>query len=350
MSDNCPNCSIIYKIYDVGYVFIATETEAIQQKLLSMPTLKESQLINYENEQIITISYESKKMLKSLLEPLQDLENSDKDNIAIAVNNVSNASYLHFIGYPYFHNHIHYEKVLEYIYHGELKVALQPIIDLETNKLLGYENLLRTTMPSEIGPKELFETASITGTHSYLDKRAREEAIKARSNLIPPGVKSFINFLPSTIYNPDFCLQHTFSIVRKYNVSPEDLIFEVVETEKVEDVKHLKRILNTYKASGMKVALDDVGSGYATLEMLRELQPDYVKIDRKYISHCEADITKQQFLKKVVEIAEQLNIFVLAEGIERAEELQYCKNIGMHYAQGYYIGRPTTQKKLISHP
>ncbi|WP_456271760.1 EAL domain-containing protein [Bacillus sp. AK031] len=176
--------------------------------------------------------------------------------------------------------------------------------------------------------------------HSLLDQRAREAAIRCRKGNVENGIKSFINFLPSTIYNPEFCLKHTFSIVEKYKVDPSDLVFEVVETEKIVDIDHLKNVFAVYRREGMKVALDDVGSGFATLEMLGQIKPDYVKVDRSYVSHCDSIRENQAFLKEVSHISKELGIKVLAEGIERKEEFDYCKTVGIDLAQGYYIGKP----------
>lgn len=115
----------------------------------------------------------------------------------------------------------------------------------------------------------------------------------------------------------------------------------MVETEKIIDIEHLKNVFATYKRSGMKVALDDVGAGFSTVDMLTLLQPDYVKIDRHYIQNCDQEKEKQHFLKEVIHIANELSIHVLAEGIERKEELDYCREIGIPLAQGYYIGKPS---------
>ena len=240
-----------------------------------------------------------------------------------------------------FLNLIRYREMVEIIQQGEFTSHLQPIIDLNDDSLFGYESLLRVGSGRKaVNPGELFEVASLTGFHSMLDQKARKSAIECRKNQVKPGIKSFINFLPSTIYNPEFCLRHTFKIVNEIGVNPEDLIFEVVETEKIEDVEHLRSVLDVYKREGMKVALDDVGSGFATVEMLTLLQPDYVKIDRSFISYCDRNTENQKFLRKVMKIAGELNILVLAEGIERKEELLFCKDIGIHYAQGYFIGKP----------
>ncbi len=233
-------------------------------------------------------------------------------------------------------------ETVEYIQEGNFICHLQPIIDLKQNSIYGYESLLRSADPSkQIHPGKLFEVANETGLHSFLDQRARQAAIVTRLGQIEVGVKSFINFLPSTIYNPEFCLRHTFQIVEKYGIDPSDLVFEVVETEKIDDVEHLKRVLETYKRQGMKVALDDVGSGFATIEMLQLLQPDIVKIDRSYVQNCDYDEQNQAFLEKVRHISHNLGIKVLAEGIERKEELLYCRDIGIDYVQGFYIGKPS---------
>lgn len=241
-------------------------------------------------------------------------------------------------------------ETVDLINHGELVSYLQPIVSLQNeNSIYGYESLLRTEGTRQISPGILFSTANETGLLSLLDKRAREAAIKAKKEKIPKGVKSFINFLPSTIYNPAYCLQHTFDLVDKYQIDPQDLVFEVVESEKIEDIQHLKKVLYTYKKQGMKVALDDVGTGFSTLEVLVMLNPDYVKIDRKYISYCDQQASNQEFLLRVMDLAKKLKITVLAEGIERVEELEYCRKLGIDLAQGYYLGKPSIFPQTLLH-
>ncbi|PAE15678.1 hypothetical protein CHH91_13505 [Virgibacillus sp. 7505] len=229
------------------------------------------------------------------------------------------------------------------IHKGAFQSFLQPIVSMKNEEIFGFEHLLRADK-REVSPAALFNFAAEAGLTSMLDQRARKTAVRKRAQeSIPDGVKSFINFLPSTIYNPDFCLRQTFHTVEQYGVDPKDLVFEVVETEKLDDVARLKRIFKRYKQEGMKVALDDVGAGYSTLELLKELEPDFVKIDRAYISYCDSDTQKQEFLFKVMDVARLLGTQVLAEGIERQEELTFCKQIGMDLAQGYFIGKPSTE-------
>lgn len=230
-------------------------------------------------------------------------------------------------------------ETIEQIQHGNFESHLQPIIHLDTGERFGYEALLRSQ--NNIAPGELFRAANRFGLHSKLDQRARAEAIKATYHAVLPHEKTFINFLPSTIYNPDYCLQHTFEVIDRYGLSPDRFIFEVVETEKVQDVAHLQHVFATYKKRGMKVALDDVGAGFSTLDMLKRLEPDYVKIDRSYISFCDEDAEKRAFLKNVRQLTRSMGITILAEGIERIEEVDVCRELGFDLAQGYYFGKPS---------
>lgn len=253
----------------------------------------------------------------------------------------SKNNYAQYMKADLFKKRLENRETVEFIQEGKLISHLQPIVDISSGELYAYESLLRSdSSEKKISPYELFKVANEAEMHSLLDQRAREEAIRARKNHIPSGIKSFINFLPSTIYNPEYCLQHTFHVVNKYQVDPADLVFEVVETEKIQDIDHLKKVFKTYKREGMKVALDDVGAGFSTIEMLKLLEPNYVKIDRSFVDRCDEDMKKQKFLADVNRISKELGITVLAEGLERVEELKVCKEIGIDLCQGYLIGKP----------
>ena len=123
-------------------------------------------------------------------------------------------------------------------------------------------------------------------------------------------------------------------MIEKYKVNPDDLVFEVVETEKIAGIDHLKKVLNVYKREGIKVVLDDAGSSFSTIEMLEQLQPDYIKIDRSYLSFCDKDETKESFIHKALETASNLGIKTLAEGIEGKKEYNYCCAAGIPLTQG----------------
>ncbi|MFC7373096.1 EAL domain-containing protein [Fictibacillus iocasae] len=219
----------------------------------------------------------------------------------------------------------------------------QPILHLLSEGIYGYELLLR---PIEGGPAfypyELFQFAERAGLQSLLDSRARVAAIRNSAPHIQKGIKRFINFLPSSIYDPNHCLKTTFHAAAETGTDPADLIFEVVETEEILDMNHLQTILEVYKEKGMKVALDDLGAGHSTEEVLVRLKPNYVKIDRDLISFCDANIEKQQKIKNIIKTSSDIHTLVLAEGIERKEEADWCRLAGIQLAQGYYFGRPSS--------
>ncbi len=292
----------------------------------------------------VAISYQHEEEICLLFDQISSLVSTQTKCYLSQSLDVSNEL---FSSFSHIHTRIKQKEMIHFIEQGSLVSYLQPIIDLDTNEIYGFEALLRAEDSfKEISPAVLFQTAIDTGMQSLLDKRARQCAVQAKAKHLPKGTKVFINFLPSTIYNPYYCLQHTFQLIEQYELDPADFVFEVVETEKVTDLSHLKKILQTYKEAGMKVALDDVGAGFSTLEMLQDLKPDFVKVDRHYISYCDQDEEKQRFLRDVIEIATKLDIQVLGEGIERKEELDYCKQIGMNYAQGYYLGKPALHVDL----
>ncbi|WP_255437649.1 EAL domain-containing protein [Thalassobacillus sp. CUG 92003] len=141
---------------------------------------------------------------------------------------------------------LHEPMLTDVLQQGRFSSHLQPIVHMEQEAIFGYEALLRSE-DHGINPGFLFSHAHRAGLHSYLDQQARRTAVKTKSELLYQGEKIFINFLPSTIYVPEFCLRHTFDVIENYQIAPEDLVFEVVETEKIADVRHLKNIFNVYK-------------------------------------------------------------------------------------------------------
>ena len=118
-----------------------------------------------------------------------------------------------------------------------------------------------------------------------------------------------------------------------------------MESEQVDDINHLKSILDYYNKKGFQYALDDVGEGYNTLEMLGDIKPHYMKLDMKYVQGVNKNFEKQntarQFLKKALEIGAT----PLAEGIETQEDFEWLKQIGYKLFQGYLFGKPSIEPK-----
>lgn len=231
---------------------------------------------------------------------------------------------------------------LIYILEKETLVSyFQPIVDIKDNSIYGYELLSRGIKEdgSIMPPYEMFKLARESDLLFNLDRQARETAIvsSAREGL---DKKLFINFLPTVIYNPEVCLRTTINLINKFNFKSENVIFEVVETEDIKDSNHLNSILDFYRNKGFKIALDDVGSGYSSLNNLSKFYPDYIKIDLEIIRNIDKNKLQQEIFKALVAMAENTNIKVLAEGVETREELEFVVAQGADLVQGYLFGRP----------
>ncbi|MBN2963799.1 EAL domain-containing protein [Sulfurospirillum sp. T05] len=220
----------------------------------------------------------------------------------------------------------------------------QPIVRANSHTIYGYEALIRGVKSdgSLLYPDMLFHKSKRNDLDFKLDRLCRESALKtAAVKKIRQHV--FINFLPTAIYDPAFCLKSTIKWANQLEFDPSKIVFEVVETELVADQEHLKTILKFYRGQGYKIALDDVGEGHSNLNMLIELKPDIIKIDRKIIQNIHTDSFKQSVYKALATVAKDHGIKILAEGVETREELDTVQDIGTDYIQGYYFSKPQAE-------
>ncbi|MCG5501739.1 EAL domain-containing protein, partial [Ectothiorhodospira lacustris] len=221
----------------------------------------------------------------------------------------------------------------------------QPIVHtLRPDQVFAYESLMRGQLPGKnslIYPDRLLEQARAARLMFQLDRVARINAIRqATGHDIRCNI--FINFNPTTIYDPAYCLQTTLQEVRRLGADPDRFVFEVVETEAVSDTAHLRRIVDFYRGAGFRVALDDLGAGYASLNLLAELRPDFVKFDRAMVKGIDQDPFRQKVLAKLIEMAGELGIATIAEGVETRAEWDWLRGQQVNYVQGYLFARPAT--------
>lgn len=220
----------------------------------------------------------------------------------------------------------------------------QPIITAIDRSIFGYEALIRGVKSTGelMYPDELFSKSARNDCNFLLDRLCRESALKtAAVKKIHQHV--FINFLPTSIYDPEFCLKSTIKWANQLEFDPKNIVFEVVETESAKDQEHLKSILTYYRNQGYKIALDDVGEGHSNLNMLIELRPDIIKVDRNIIQNIHEDTFKQSVYKALSAVAKDNGIAILAEGIETPYELEVIESLGVDYMQGYYFCKPQAE-------
>ncbi|UQN09655.1 EAL domain-containing protein [Deinococcus sp. QL22] len=226
----------------------------------------------------------------------------------------------------------------------KLLFHFQPIVQLGTGQVYGYEALVRAQWNGHFfGAGALLDAAAAHGQARAFDALARRNAIVQGYPQLGPDQLLFINFAPGVIYNPEVCLQTTYAACREVGADLSRLLFEVTESEAFPDLGLLKRILERYRAEGAQVALDDLGAGHTSLTYLAELKPDIVKLDRALISGVHDSDPRVPLVSALVHYAHELGIRVVAEGIETAQELQLVMELGTDLAQGYYLGRPVPQ-------
>lgn len=233
----------------------------------------------------------------------------------------------------------------EILNQGRLTNEFQPIVHArEPDRVFAYECLLRGVGVdgSRIAPDELYKSARDADLLFALDRAARLTAIE---NAITHGLDAhhahlFINFNPTSIYDPSHCLRSTAAAIANSELRPEQIVFEVVESDQIEDIPHLVGIVDYYRNSGFKVALDDLGSGYGSLNLLGGLRPDYVKLDMQLVRAVDRDPYRSAIVRRLLDLAQDLGIETIAEGIETEEELEWVSDHGADYIQGYHIARP----------
>ena len=335
----CDNCGSIEPIEDQGVVSIRPASGEL--KLM----IEENGFAMENAEDLCSVRYFSREELFALIQLMQRLAPADRQQMRFSVTGEKTRR-KNWIPMPHFEKQMKHHDIVGIILEQQFMSYMQPIVD-QREEIVAYEFLLRPIPGGRhFYPHELFETAHTTGLHSFLDRNARISAIEASALWLPKGMKRFVNFLPSSIYNPEFCLSHTLNTIDKHNLDPADFVFEVVETERVDNDVHLKSIFEVYRRNGIAVAMDDVGAGYSTIEQMNKLKPDYVKIDRSLVDRCDQDGSKQAQLSKIVSMASEFGACVLAEGIERREEFDFCRSIGIELGQGYLFGKPAERPPL----
>ncbi len=216
----------------------------------------------------------------------------------------------------------------------------QPIVNYRGGGVHGHECLIRLQMERPYSGGEIINAAVSRGRIHVFDSYTRQLSVRLAGAQHTPGSKVFINFMPSSIYDPAFCMKSTLDAMSRTDLTPEDIVFEVVESEAITDVNHLKKICAYYREHGFSFALDDVGTGSNSLQMVCDLQPHYMKIDKSLISGIGNPMYRSA-IQKLVDLGNEFGARVIAEGIETRESAEVCLNLGIELMQGYYFAKPS---------
>ncbi|MCP8900690.1 EAL domain-containing protein [Gilvimarinus xylanilyticus] len=218
----------------------------------------------------------------------------------------------------------------------DFSMAFQPIVDVSTRTVMGYEALCRGLNGEGAG--QVMSQVDDSNLYRF-DQTCRVKAIALAAQLKLRGYLS-INFLPNAVYRPELCIRTTLAAAREHNFPVERIMFEITEAEKVSDSAHLRRIVDYYQRSGFTTALDDFGAGYAGLNLLASFHPDVLKLDRELISGVDEAPVKKIILRHTLAMCRDLDIIPLAEGVETRAEFDTLVAMGVERFQGYFFARP----------
>ena len=229
----------------------------------------------------------------------------------------------------------------------KLYSVYQPIISINSAAVLGWEALIRGPENSYFRyPENIFSFAEAEGLLFPLEKICRESAFNNLGG-IGLGQKIFVNVHPNTINDPTFTEGETMRIIQNLHIQPENVVFEITERHHIKDFMSLNRTLTHYRDQGFLVAVDDVGCGFSNLQSIAEIRPDYIKIDMSLVRGIHKDGVKTALMETFVTFAAKIGCEIIAEGIEEEAELALLADIGVHYGQGYFFGRPVSPKQII---
>jgi EAL domain-containing protein (putative c-di-GMP-specific phosphodiesterase class I) len=210
----------------------------------------------------------------------------------------------------------------------------QPIMDLSTEKICGYELFTRGPDGAFESPAEFFRVCIENNVLTTVDLLCLKICIATTASA-SSNLRFHINLFPSTILDtPIDNLLALFPTDR----AGKTFCIEISEQQFVGDPAYLRDHVNALKQAGILVAIDDVGFGRSSLESLILLEPDLVKVDRKYVSGVSREPAKARLLRRVVNVAKSLGAEIVAEGIEVKDDLPVLEEMGVHYGQGYYWG------------
>ncbi len=225
---------------------------------------------------------------------------------------------------------------------GRITSHFQRIVHAgDTSRVFAHEALLRGRGRNgePLEPLSILQQAREAGLLHQLDMAACRCAIREAASL-GASVTVFVNFSPAMMDDAESCLRATTAAIQAAGLEPQRFVFEVIEADRIEDAAHLKHVLDAFRRDGYRVALDDLGAGWSTLNLVHTLRPDFIKLDRELIREVHEDHVKDLIASKLLEIGRGLGIRTIVEGVEKPQELAWARERGADYVQGYLIARP----------
>ncbi|MBM7682800.1 diguanylate cyclase (GGDEF)-like protein/PAS domain S-box-containing protein [Pullulanibacillus pueri] len=232
----------------------------------------------------------------------------------------------------------------------EFELYYQPKLELTTGKIVGAEALIRWNHPEKglVSPGEFISIAEESGLIIPLGEWVLRTACMQLRTWQEKGIAPFevsVNLSVRQLYQPNL-VERVRMILEETRLDPKYLELEITESM-MADSDHCLKVLNELKSLGVKISLDDFGTGFSSLHYLKEAPIDTLKIDQSFVRHCTVDGNDATIVKTVIAMAHQLNLEVIAEGVETKEQLIFLQRQLCNVAQGFLFSRPLPVKVFI---
>lgn len=237
---------------------------------------------------------------------------------------------------------------------GQFLVYLQPQYNYANHSLHGAEALVRWNHPKKgmmIPPGKFIPIFEHNGFITQMDEYVWEEVCKLQRRLIDAGINVIpisVNVSRIDIYNPHLC-EVLLNLMSKYDLEPQNLRLEITESAYMDNPEQLLDAVIQLRNAGFSLEMDDFGSGYSSLNTLKEVPVDMLKLDMKFMEqHGEADNRSGSILSSIIRMAHWIKLPVLAEGVETLTQAEYLCSMGCYYMQGYYFARPMPMEDYVA--
>jgi EAL domain-containing protein (putative c-di-GMP-specific phosphodiesterase class I) len=221
-------------------------------------------------------------------------------------------------------------------------VDYHPIVEAETKRIFGYEALARGVSRPLRSPEVMFDVAAEADLVWELSRLCRARAIEGIATRLKADELLFINVDPLDFTDPAFNENEI--------ENPERVVIEITERTAIKDYPKFRDRLKAFRDRGFRFAVDDAGSGYAGLGSIANLEPDFIKLDISLINSIDTNFIKQNLVEGMVRFANEHGAMVIAEGVERAEEFETVKGLGVHLVQGFFLHKPSGAPARGSNP
>jgi EAL domain-containing protein (putative c-di-GMP-specific phosphodiesterase class I)/CheY-like chemotaxis protein len=213
-------------------------------------------------------------------------------------------------------------------------MAFQPIVDMKRRRIFGYEALMRTREPSLPHPGAVLEAAERLDRLSAVGERVRNLSAEAFERA-PDDALLFVNLHTRDLLDP-----HLYEARSPLSRLAERVVLEITERAAIDNVKDIKARVSVLRYNGFKLAIDDLGAGYAGLSSFVALEPEIVKLDMSLVRNAHTSPLRQRLIGSMASLCKELGIQVIAEGIEVVEEGDTVRHAGCDLLQGYYFAKP----------